>query len=88
MNKMHDSKGKKYNVIIYNPDEFRGDALNNTLLHPNSKIKTVTPNFDKLASEGVTFKIAYRACICTQSRTSFMTGCIHMYMKTNIMEYA
>ena len=30
MNKMHDSKGKKYNVIIYNPDEFHGDALNNT----------------------------------------------------------
>ena len=76
MNKMHDSKGKKYNVIIYNPDEFRGDALNNTLLHPNSKIKTVTPNFDKLASEGVTFKnchTAFASCysfVCKKTKTS------------------
>ena len=86
MNKMHDSKGKKYNVIIYNPDEFRGDALNNTLLHPNSKIKTVTPNFDKLASEGVAFKNCHTAhTVCTQSRTSFMTGWYtHVYGKRTL----
>mgnify|MGYP002869916884 CR=1 FL=1 len=59
------------NIIIFNPDEMRGDALSH-LGNPAS----VTPNLDRFAREdGVSFANAFcQNPVCVPSRCSFFTG--------------
>ena len=58
-------------ILIFNPDQWRGDALGH-LGHPAVK----TPVLDTLVEEdAVSFRHAYvQATVCTPSRCSFMTG--------------
>ena len=62
---------KQPNIIIINPDQWRGDMLG-YLGYPGSK----TPNLDKIINhDAVAFKNAFcQATVCTPSRCSFMTG--------------
>ena len=62
---------KKPNIIIFNPDQWRGDMLG-YLGYPGA----ITPNLDKIIKkDAVAFKNAYcQATVCTPSRCSFMTG--------------
>ena len=62
---------KKSNIIIFNPDQWRGDWLGH-LGHPAAK----TLNLDKVVREdAVSFSNAFcQATVCTPSRCSFMTG--------------
>ena len=59
------------NLVIFNPDQWRGDALGH-VGHPAVR----TPNLDALvADDAVSFRQAYcQATVCTPSRCSFMTG--------------
>lgn len=59
------------NIIIFNPDCFRGDALGHM-----GNPAAITPNFDELVSkDGVSFQNAFsQSPVCTPSRCSFMTG--------------
>ncbi len=58
------------NVIYFNPDEMRADLLG-CYGHPLAR----TPNFDRLAREGVRFDQCHvQHTVCTPSRCSFMTG--------------
>lgn len=58
-------------IIIFNPDQWRGDALGH-VGHPAVK----TPNLDRIvATDAVSFRQAFaQATVCTPSRCSFMTG--------------
>lgn len=59
----------KKNVIFIISDDLR------TELNVYGKAHMVTPNIDKLASEGVTFERAYvQQAVCSASRASFLTG--------------
>ena len=62
---------KKPHIIIFNPDQFRTDAL-----HHMGCEASVTPNFDRTVMEdGVSFSNAFcQNPVCTPSRCSFMTG--------------
>ncbi len=62
---------KPPHIIIFNPDEWRGDVLGHV-----GNPAAVTPNLDRLATaEGVSFSNAYcQNPVCTPSRCSFMTG--------------
>jgi arylsulfatase A-like enzyme len=62
---------KKPNILIFNPDQWRGDALGH-MGHPAVR----TPNIDRLArEEAVSFSRAFcQNPVCTPSRCSFMTG--------------
>ena len=62
---------KKPNIIIFNPDQWRGDVLGHV-----GNPAAVTPNIDALiGSEGVSFTSAFcQNTVCTPSRCSFMTG--------------
>lgn len=61
---------KRPNIVIFNPDQFRADALGH-MGNPAS----ITPNLDGLAEEGVSFRHAFvQNPVCTPSRCSFMTG--------------
>jgi len=62
---------KKPNIIIFNPDQWRGDMLG-YLGYPGA----ITPNLDNIIKkDAVAFKNAYcQATVCTPSRCSFMTG--------------
>jgi arylsulfatase A-like enzyme len=57
-------------VIIFNPDQWRGDVLG------HSNAGALTPTLDRLIkSEAVSFTNAYcQNPVCTPSRCSFMTG--------------
>jgi len=59
------------NIVIFNPDQFRSDALAH-LGNPASS----TPNLDRIAREdGVSFDNAFcQNPVCTPSRCSFMSG--------------
>ena len=61
----------KPNIIIFNPDQWRGDMLG-YLGYPGAQ----TPNLDNIIKEdAVAFKNAFcQATVCTPSRCSFMTG--------------
>lgn len=61
----------KPHIIIFNPDEWRGDVLGHV-----GNPAAVTPNLDRLASgEGVSFSNAFcQNPVCTPSRCSFMSG--------------
>jgi arylsulfatase A-like enzyme len=62
---------KKPHIIIFNPDQFRSDAL----AHLGCSA-AVTPNLDQVCrTDGVSFAQAYcQNPVCTPSRCSFMTG--------------
>ncbi len=62
---------KRPNIIIFNPDQFRADALG----HLGNQA-SVTPNLDRVATEdGVSFRNAFcQNTVCTPSRCSFMSG--------------
>jgi arylsulfatase A-like enzyme len=64
-------KRKPPHLLIFNPDQFRADALGH-LGNPAA----VTPNLDRLAhTDGVSFRNAFcQNPVCTPSRCSFMTG--------------
>ena len=61
----------KPHIILFNPDQWRGDALGH-VGHPAVQ----TPNLDALvARQAVSFRHAFaQATVCTPSRCSFMTG--------------
>jgi arylsulfatase A-like enzyme len=63
--------GKPPNLLLFNPDEWRGDVLGH-LGNPAA----VTPNLDRLvARDAVSFRNAFsQSPICVPSRCSFMTG--------------
>ena len=62
---------KKPNILIFNPDQWRGEALGH-LGNP----AVVTPNLDRVCKEdGVSFSNAFcQNPVCTPSRCSFMSG--------------
>ena len=62
---------KKPHIIIFNPDQWRGDVLGHT-----GNRAAVTPNLDRFSQEeGVSFSRAFcQNTVCTPSRCSFMTG--------------
>ncbi|MBL4702257.1 MAG: sulfatase-like hydrolase/transferase, partial [Phycisphaeraceae bacterium] len=62
---------RKPNIVIFNPDQYRGDVL----AHMGNPA-AVTPNLDRFATEdGVSFRNAFcQSPICTASRCSFMSG--------------
>jgi arylsulfatase A-like enzyme len=62
---------KMPDILIFNPDQFRGDALGH-LGNPAA----ITPNLDRLATgDGVSFRHAFcQNPVCTPSRCSFMSG--------------
>jgi arylsulfatase A-like enzyme len=61
---------KKMNFIFFFPDEMRAESLG---CYGHSAVKT--PNFDKLASEGVRFEQCHvQNTVCSPSRCSLMTG--------------
>lgn len=68
---------KRPNIVIFNPDQMRADALAH-LGNPAS----VTPNLDAFVAEGaVSFRNAYcQNPVCVPSRCSFLTGLYpHVY---------
>ena len=62
---------KKPHIIIFNPDQWRGDVLGHM-----GNPAAVTPNLDRLVrEEAVSFSAAFcQNTVCTPSRCSFMTG--------------
>ena len=61
---------KKPNLILYMPETMRAESLG-CYGHPLVR----TPNFDRLASEGVRFTQCHvQNTVCGPSRTSFATG--------------
>ncbi len=62
---------RKPNIIIFNPDQFRADALG----HLGNKA-SVTPNLDGIVkTDAVSFRYAFcQNPVCTPSRCSFMSG--------------
>ncbi len=62
---------KRPHIIIFNPDQWRGDALGH-LGHPAVQ----TPQLDSFAAQdAVSFRNAFaQATVCTPSRCAFMTG--------------
>jgi len=62
---------KKPNIIIFNPDQFRADALGHL-----GNTAAVTPNMDELIkNDAVSFRNAFcQNPVCTPSRCSFMSG--------------
>lgn len=62
---------KRPHIIIFNPDQFRADALG----YMNHDV-SITPNLDKISKEdGVSFTRAFcQNPVCTPSRCSFMSG--------------
>ena len=62
---------KKLHIIIFNPDQWRGDVMG----HLGNKA-AVTPNLDQFVKkDAVSFSSAFcQNTVCTPSRCSFMTG--------------
>jgi arylsulfatase A-like enzyme len=61
---------KRPNIVIFNPDHFRGEAL----AHMGNPA-AVTPNLDRIAEEGVSFRNSFcQNPVCSPSRCSFMSG--------------
>lgn len=61
---------RKPNIIYFNPDQMRADFIG---CYGNPVART--PNFDRLAGEGVRFEQCHvQHTVCTPSRCSFMTG--------------
>ncbi|WP_129724960.1 sulfatase-like hydrolase/transferase [Xylanivirga thermophila] len=64
-------KNKRPNIVIFNPDEYRGDVLSHI-----GNPAAVTPNLDNMVKhDGVSFSNAFcQNPVCTPSRCSFMSG--------------
>lgn len=61
---------KKPNIIWFVADQMRSDSM-----HHMGNEASITPNFDNLAVEGVSFRNAYcQNPVCVPSRCSFLTG--------------
>ncbi|MBL4700948.1 MAG: sulfatase-like hydrolase/transferase [Phycisphaeraceae bacterium] len=62
---------KKPNIILFNPDSYRGDVLGH-----QDNAGAVTPNLDAIvACDAVSYSNAFaQNPVCTPSRCSFMTG--------------
>jgi arylsulfatase A-like enzyme len=62
---------KRPHIVIFNPDQWRGDAL----AHVGDPA-AVTPHLDRVVqSDGVSFRHAFcQNTVCTPSRCSFMSG--------------
>jgi len=62
---------KPPHIVIFNPDQWRGDVLGHT-----GNPAAVTPNLDRLVStDAVSFRRAFcQNPVCTPSRCSFMSG--------------
>ena len=62
---------KRSHIVIFNPDQWRGDVLGH-MGNPTA----VTPNLDRwVQTEGVSFSHAFcQNPVCTPSRCSFMSG--------------
>ena len=61
---------KQPHIIIFNPDQMRADSMG----HLGNQA-AYTPNLDKFAQEGTSFRNAYvQNPVCTPSRCSFMSG--------------
>ena len=70
INKGGNLMSKKPNILMYVADQMRSDSL-----HHLGNEASVTPNFDKLVEEGVSFENAYcQNPVCVPSRCSFLTG--------------
>lgn len=65
------TKKKKPHIILFNPDQWRGDVLGHM-----GNPAAVTPNLDEITREdGVSFRNAFcQNPVCTPSRCSFMSG--------------
>ncbi len=64
------SSKKQPNIVIFNPDQMRADAL-----HHLGNAAAITPNFDAILDDGVSFENAFcQNPVCTPSRCSFLTG--------------
>jgi arylsulfatase A-like enzyme len=65
------TQARKPNLVIFNPDQWRGDVLGH-LGNPGA----LTPNLDQLVrTEAVSFRNTFcQNPVCTPSRCSFMTG--------------
>nr|MDO8111068.1 sulfatase-like hydrolase/transferase [Candidatus Sigynarchaeota archaeon] len=62
--------GKKYNIVLVNPDQFRGDYTT-----PAGHPFINTKNISRLAARGTYYDYAFTACpMCGPSRVSFVTG--------------
>jgi len=63
-------KMKRPNILILMPDQMRADCLS-CAGHPVIQ----TPNFDRIAAEGVRFPLTYTTCpVCMPARSSFLSG--------------
>jgi len=63
------SKNNKQNILFISIDDFRPK------INSYGETKMITPNMDKLASEGLQFNNAYtNVAVCGASRASIMTG--------------
>ena len=64
-------KRKLPHIIIFNPDQWRGEALGHA-----GNLAVKTPNIDNVVKkDGVSFVRAYcQNTVCTPSRCSFMSG--------------
>lgn len=62
---------KKPNIVIFNPDQYRADALSHL-----GKVKGISENMDSLVeNDAVSFSNAFcQNPVCTPSRCSFMSG--------------
>lgn len=61
---------KRPNIVIFAADQMRADTLG----HLGNKA-AITPNFDSMCKEGVSFENAYcQNSVCVPSRCSFLTG--------------
>ncbi len=78
------SQSKKPNIIY-----IMADDLGYADLSGYGRKEYVTPNLDKLASEGIKFLNAYAAApVCTPTRTAFMTGRYSARLKIGLREPA
>lgn len=75
---------KKPHLLIFNPDQWRGDVLGH-----QGNPAALTPNLDRLArEEAVSFSRAFcQNPVCTPSRCSFMTGWYPHSRGHRIMHY-
>lgn len=71
---------KRPNIVIFNPDQMRYDALGHMGVNPGAE----TPFLDEMIREdAVSYRYAFcQNPVCTPSRCSFLPDCIPMYTDT------
>jgi arylsulfatase A len=75
-----DSNEKLPNIVLILCDDMGIECLS-----CNGAISYSTPNLDRLAGEGINFKMCFSQPICTPSRVKIMTG---MYNYRNYVDFA